>query len=87
MRYAWLKSTLHDIDLLVTDVVMPEMNGCELATLLMNKYSAMKCLYMSGYTSDVIANRGVLCEGVHFVQKPFTMAELAAKLREALTSD
>ncbi len=77
----------NEIDLLITDVIMPEMNGCELSKLLSAKYNNMKCLYMSGYTADVITNRGELYDGVHFVQKPFTVAELAAKLRVALTSD
>jgi len=46
----------------------------------------MKCLYLSGYTADVIADRGVLDEDVHFLQKPFTTESLANKVREALTA-
>ena len=73
-----------DIDLLMTDVVMPEMNGRDLAKNLLNLYPQLKRLFMSGYTADIIAHHGVVDEGVHFIQKPFTMKDLSAKLREAL---
>ena len=73
-----------EIHLLVTDVVMPEMNGRELAEKLSSLLPGLKCLYMSGYTSDVIAHRGVLADGVRFIQKPFSAQLLAAKVREAL---
>jgi CheY-like chemotaxis protein len=72
------------IDLLLTDVVMPEMNGHDLAKRLLAKNTGMKCLFMSGYTADIIASHGVLKENVQFVQKPFSMKDLAAKMREAL---
>lgn len=72
------------IDLLMTDVVMPEMNGRDLAGNLLNRYPGLKCLFMSGYTANVIAHHGVLDEGVHFIQKPFSKKELGVKLREAL---
>jgi len=72
------------IDLLVTDVVMPEMNGRELADKLAALHPGLRCLFMSGYTADVIAHHGVLEEGVHFIQKPFTAQALAAKVREVL---
>jgi CheY-like chemotaxis protein len=75
-----------DIHLLVTDVIMTEMNGRELAAQLLGMHPAMRCLFMSGYTADVIAHHGVLDEGVHFVQKPFSSRELARKVREALES-
>jgi signal transduction histidine kinase len=73
-----------DIHLLMTDVIMPEMNGQELAQRLMSLYPRLKCLFMSGYTADIIAPKGVLDDGIHFIQKPFSMAALAAKVREAL---
>lgn len=73
------------IDLLLTDVVMPEMNGRELWEQLHSQRPAMKCLYMSGYTADIIARQGVLEKGVHFLQKPFMHAALAAKIRDTLT--
>jgi CheY-like chemotaxis protein len=72
------------IDLLMTDVVMPGMNGKELADRLRAVRPGMKCLFMSGYTADVIANRGVLDARVEFIQKPFLMKDLALRLREVL---
>ncbi|MBI5095706.1 MAG: PAS domain S-box protein [Candidatus Hydrogenedentes bacterium] len=74
-----------EIDLLMTDVVMPEMNGRDLAKNLLSLYPNLKRLFMSGYTADVIAHHGVLDDGVYFIQKPFSTAELAAKVREALS--
>jgi PAS domain S-box-containing protein len=73
-----------EIHLLMTDVVMPEMNGRDLAKNLLRLYPSIRRLFMSGYTADVIASHGVLDEGVNFLQKPFTVEDLAAKLREAL---
>jgi two-component system, cell cycle sensor histidine kinase and response regulator CckA len=75
-----------EIHLLITDVVMPEMNGRDLAKNLLSLYPEMKRLFMSGYTANVIAHHGVLDEGVQFLQKPFSAQELAAKVREALDS-
>lgn len=72
------------LHLVVTDVVMPEMNGRELATKLLARYPGLKCLFMSGYTANVIANTGILGEPIHFLQKPFTIPSLASKVREAL---
>jgi PAS domain S-box-containing protein len=72
------------IDLLLTDVIMPLMNGSELAKTLMASYREMRCLFMSGYTADAIAQHGVLDDKVHFIQKPFTVPELAAAVRKAL---
>ena len=80
------RSFVGDIHLLMTDVVMPEMNGRDLAKNILSVYPDIKRLFMSGYTADVIAHQGVLDEGVHFIQKPFTMDDLAAKLREVLDS-
>ncbi len=72
------------IRLLITDVVMPEMNGRELAEQLQPLYPEMKVLFMSGYTADVIAHHGVLDKGLHFIEKPFTLRTLAGKVREVL---
>ncbi|MDO8833983.1 MAG: ATP-binding protein, partial [Vicinamibacterales bacterium] len=75
------------IDLLITDVVMPEMNGRDLARNLLALYPNLKRLFMSGYTADVIAHHGVLDPGVHFIQKPFSTKDLAAKTRDVLDHD
>lgn len=76
-----------EIHLLITDVVMPEMNGRDLARDLLSRYPHLKPLFMSGYTANVIAHHGMLDEGVHFIQKPFSLQDLAAKVREALDSE
>jgi len=76
-----------EIDLVLTDVVMPEMNGRELAERLLDIKPGLKCLFASGYTADVIARDGVLEEGVVFIQKPFSIKNLAAKVREALEQE
>jgi two-component system cell cycle sensor histidine kinase/response regulator CckA len=81
------KAHASDIRLLITDVVMPEMNGRDLAKLINEIKPGLKCLFTSGYTADVIAHHGVLDEGVYFLQKPFSMKELASKLREALEQE
>jgi two-component system cell cycle sensor histidine kinase/response regulator CckA len=73
-----------EIHLLITDVVMPEMNGWDLAERLQSLYPSMKILFMSGYTANVIVHRGVLDEGVNFIQKPFSMKDLAVKVRRAV---
>lgn len=76
-----------EIHLLMTDVVMPEMNGRALARNLLSIYPDLNRLFMSGYTADVIAHHGVLEEGVQFIQKPFTMQDLAAKIRYVLMDE
>jgi two-component system cell cycle sensor histidine kinase/response regulator CckA len=76
-----------EIHLVMTDVVMPVMNGRELAATLLSLHPHLKHLFTSGCTADVIARHGVLEEGVHFLQKPFDIGELAAKVREALEGD
>jgi len=75
-----------EIHLLMTDVVMPEMNGQDLAKRLLSLHPKLKCLFMSGYTANIIAHHGVLDQGVHFIQKPFSMGDLAAKVRSVLDS-
>jgi two-component system, cell cycle sensor histidine kinase and response regulator CckA len=72
------------IDLLITDVVMPGMNGKELSSQLQEICPGLKTLFMSGYTANVIAHRGVLDEGIHFIQKPFSTESMAIKVRAAL---
>ena len=75
-----------EIQMLMTDVIMPEMNGRDLAKNLLSLYPRMKRLFMSGYTADVIASHGILEEGVHFIQKPFSLTNMAAKVRDVLDS-
>jgi two-component system, cell cycle sensor histidine kinase and response regulator CckA len=75
------------IDLIITDLIMPEMTGRELEKHLTSLYPHLRCLYMSGYTNNVIAHQGVLGEGVNFIQKPFSQQDLAVKIRIALGKD
>ncbi|MBN2428098.1 MAG: PAS domain S-box protein [Deltaproteobacteria bacterium] len=72
------------VHLLLTDVVMPGMSGKDLFERLSRRFPDMKVLYMSGYTEDVIVHRGVVDEGVNFIQKPFSVNTLATKIREVL---
>jgi CheY-like chemotaxis protein len=81
------KSCPDEIDLLITDVIMPEMNGQDLASRLALFHPSLKCLFMSGYTANVIAHHGVLDEGIHFINKPFSKQDLAIKVRAALVGD
>jgi len=73
-----------EIHLLLTDVVMPRMNGLELSRSLLSMYPRVKCLFMSGYPADVIAQQGVLDKSLNFIQKPFSLHALAVILREIL---
>ncbi|MFH0997347.1 MAG: PocR ligand-binding domain-containing protein [Pseudomonadota bacterium] len=75
-----------EIHLLLSDVVMPEMNGRDLAKNLISLYPGIRCLFMSGYTANVIAHHGMLDDGINFIQKPFSIQALATKVREALDS-
>jgi PAS domain S-box-containing protein len=72
------------IDLLVTDIIMPQMNGRELSTAFLQQFPDARCVFMSGYTADVIASHGVLPEDVLFLQKPFTPDQLGTIIRVAL---
>jgi YesN/AraC family two-component response regulator len=72
------------IDLLMTDVVMPEMNGRDLSKKITAIFPEIKLLFMSGYSANVITQQGVLNDGVAFMQKPFSMNELAEKIRGVL---
>ncbi|MCP4694130.1 MAG: PAS domain S-box protein [Desulfobacterales bacterium] len=79
-----LASNPEPVDLLLTDVIMPEMNGKEVYINASKIAPDLKVLFMSGYTDNVIAHHGVLEKGVAFIQKPFNVRGLAAKVREAL---
>jgi two-component system cell cycle sensor histidine kinase/response regulator CckA len=72
------------VDLLLTDVVMPELSGKELYERLRAVRPGLPVLYMSGYTADIIVDHGILEDGVHLIQKPFTMDDLARAIRTAL---
>ena len=75
------------IDLLITDVVMPQMNGKELAHLMKSLHPHLKVLFMSGYTANAIVHRGELEPGVHFIEKPFSLKDLAVKVRLAIEAE
>ena len=72
------------IDLLMTDVVMPQMNGRELRDRITALRPGIKALFMSGYSADLIANHGIIDESIQFLQKPFSVKAMAAKVREVL---
>jgi PAS domain S-box-containing protein len=72
------------IDLVVTDLVMPKLGGKELSSRLRERNPGTKVLYTSGYAESAIARQGVLIEGVHFLEKPYTLAALARRVRELL---
>jgi CheY-like chemotaxis protein len=76
-----------EINLLITDVIMPVINGKDLAELIKPLCPAMKCLFMSGYSADIIARHGVLDPEVFFIQKPFSLTELSTRINEVLASD
>ena len=76
----------HEIRLLLTDVVMPEMSGKQLYEEVRADHPGLKVLYMSGYTSDLMNQKGVLEENANFIQKPFTASSLGEKVRKALGS-
>ena len=81
-----VRSYKETIDLLITDVVMPEMNGVELASLIQTIMPNIRVLYMSGYTANIIAKRGILDVNVLLLQKPFSQKSFAAKVYQALNS-
>lgn len=72
------------IDLLITDVIMPIMNGKELQTRIAGMKPGINTIFMSGYMADIIANRGIIDQGVNFISKPFTLQTLTQKVQEAI---
>jgi CheY-like chemotaxis protein len=75
-----------DIHLILTDVVMPQMSGPDLARRIESIRAGIKVLFMSGYTSDVLGYKGAMDRGIQIIEKPFTNQALARKLREVLAS-
>lgn len=75
------------LDLLITDLIMPEMNGKELYEQLTTHFPGLKCLYMSGYSGEVFSNQGILEKGINFIQKPFARDALVEKVRHILDMD
>ena len=86
-KQALKMSVGEQIDLLLTDVVMPDMNGYELHQRLLETHHNLKVLYMSGYTNNTIACHGITDEGMSFIQKPFTANGLIQKVEEILSFD
>ncbi len=82
-----VKKTSQKIDLLITDVVMPEMNGKELKQHILELVPGVRVLFMSGYTSDIILNRGIIEGDVNFLQKPFSIKQLIAEVRKVLDEE
>lgn len=81
---ATCKSEDTHIDIILTDVVMPELNGKEMIDIIKSLRPGIKVLFMSGYTPDFVAQHGVVNEGTHFIQKPFTMKTLSDKIKKVL---
>ncbi len=75
------------VDLLLTDVVLPGKNGKELYREVARRFPGTHVIYMSGYSDDVVTQRGILEEGIEFIQKPFTVQTLSGKVREILDRD
>ena len=72
------------IDLLLTDVVMPAMNGRDLALAIIQRHPRIKVLFMSGYSADLVRGQREMLGASHFIGKPFTLADLAQKVRAVL---
>ena len=81
------KSEIAEVDLLVTDMVMPGISGPDIASQLAQLRPELKVLYMSGYTDHPLITEGQLADGAMWLQKPFTREELLAKVRTALKAN
>jgi len=75
------------IHLLLTDILMPGMNGGELARRLLLVRPGVRVIFMSGYSTEAVHSHGILTPGARFLQKPFSLEELTCRLREALNRD
>ncbi|MBF0573935.1 MAG: response regulator [Desulfamplus sp.] len=76
-----------EFDLLMTDVVMPGINGMEVAKKILSIYPHVRCLFMSGYPADMLNHNGILDEGIYFIKKPFSRRELADRIRQVLVTE
>ncbi len=79
-----VERTAGTIDLLLTDVIMPGMDGAELQRRLLRLRPGIRTLFMSGYTASIMGDHGILEDGVYFIQKPFSVVDLTRKVRELL---
>ena len=80
-----IKTETEEINLLITDIIMPEMNGKQLAEAICKIKPSLKVIYTSGYTANVISHHGVLEDGVNFLQKPITLEALTEKVSDVLS--
>lgn len=80
----YVKQHTDHVDLLITDVIMPSMNGKDLANRILTLCPGLRVLFISGYTDDAIVDRGVFSPDLDFLPKPFTPDALAQKVREVL---
>jgi PAS domain S-box-containing protein len=81
----YIEHNRDEIHLLLTDVIMPDMSGKELFERLALKIPGLKCIFMSGYSSNIIGKQGLLSDEVNFIQKPFNIKDLAKKIREVIS--
>jgi YesN/AraC family two-component response regulator len=79
-----IKAYDEPLHLLLTDIVMPKINGIELYERAAQIIPGLKVLYMSGYTDDVILHSGTVAQGIPFLRKPFALLDMAVKIREIL---
>ena len=79
-----IRTQAGSIHLVITDVIMPQMNGRDLMERIAQLQPGIKCLFMSGYTADIIARQGILESGLQFIEKPFSVIGLCSKVREVL---
>ena len=84
MALELLNEIKYDIDLLITDLVMPEMNGKELAEQARKIIPDLKIIFVSGYANGHITHNGTLEEGVNFIHKPYSLQTMAREIRKAL---
>ena len=80
------KKYMYDIHLILSDIIMPEMNGKEMIDHILSFAPKMKYIFMSGYSSDVISQKGIITDDRHFIQKPFKIKTLIEKIFKILNN-